>query len=451
MVHQWIPILGIVIVLTIGGWGETPMQSTWAASEGSEGGQSRSDKDKGRGETLDDLLAEVATRVPAFGGMFIGPDGTMYLDLLDRRLEEAALEAIAAVFGPERLAQGSVQALSERRAPGSIQILPGQYSFLQLKTWHEDMRTEVLGLPGVILTDIDEGENRLRIGVEAQELQGAVEAQLASLGIPPAAVIIEETEPIAFVSHTLRSRVRPLVGGLQINFPGFLCSLGFIVIRAGVQGMVTNSHCTSIQGGVTGTVYHQPSTSGTMNRIGLETVDPPYFTGGACPAGRRCRYSDSAFIRVPHLAGPSVTIRRGKIARPLGLGSLTISHTAPTLRIVGETPFALAGEKVHKVGRTTGRTQGVVSATCVNTNVLGTDITLLCQDFVHAGVAPGDSGSPVFRITNTPAAGDVRLYGVLWGGNSSGTQFVYSAIGSFNMQRPTELGLLTTCAPGFSC
>jgi hypothetical protein len=217
--------------------------------------------------------------------------------------------------------------------------------------------------------------------------------------------------------------------------------------------MVTNSHCTDIQGGVESTVYHQPLASGTTNRIGRETVDPFYFTGGACPAGRRCRYSDSAFAHVPHPSGPSVTVSRGFIARPTSVntGAITISHTASPFRIVGETSFPVVGETLNKVGRSTGRTRGVVSATCVNTNVAGTDITLLCQDVVNAGVAGGDSGSPVFRITNNPTSGDVRLYGVLWGGTSSGTQFVFSAIGASNVQRSTELGRLRTCAPGFSC
>jgi hypothetical protein len=436
MAFKWVPILGFVTALTIGGWGETSPQPAGAASDDSEVVPSLPDKDEGSGESLDTLLVEVAKRVPAFGGMFIGPDGALQVDLLDRRLEPAALEAIAAVFGPERV------------PPGTIQVLQGQYSFLQLQAWHEGMMTEILGLPGVIFTDIDEMEHRLRVGVEVQELQGVVEARLAGLGIPRAAVIIEETEPIELVAHTLRSRVRPLVGGLQINFSNFLCSLGFIAIRNGVQGIVTNSHCTNIQGGVEGTVYHQPIASGTTNRIGRETVDPLYFTGGACPAGRRCRYSDSAFARVPHPSGPAVTVSLGRIARPTGLGSITISHTSPPFRVVGETSSPLAGETLNKVGRTTGRTQGVVSNTCVNTNVFGSNITLLCQHFVNAGVSGGDSGSPVFRITNSPAAGDVRLYGVLWGGNSSGTLFVFSGLGVAGVQRSTELGPLTTCAPG---
>ena len=65
---------------------------------------------------------------------------------------------------------------------------------------------------------------------------------------------------------------------------------------------------------------------------------------------------------------------------------------------------------------------------------------LLCQDFVENNrqiVAGGDSGSPVFR---TNSSGGVTLLGNLWGGNSSGTMFVYSPIA--NIER--ELGQLTT-------
>jgi hypothetical protein len=71
---------------------------------------------------------------------------------------------------------------------------------------------------------------------------------------------------------------------------------------------------------------------------------------------------------------------------------------------------------------------------------LGLEHVLLCQDFVENDqqiVAGGDSGSPVFRINNN---GRVTLFGNLWGGNSSGTLFVYSPIA--NIER--ELGRLTT-------
>ncbi len=56
-------------------------------------------------------------------------------------------------------------------------------------------------------------------------------------------------------------------------------------------------------------------------------------------------------------------------------------------------------------------------------------------------VAGGDSGSPVFRLVAGDRNGSsVTLLGNLWGGNSSGTLFVYSPIAGIE----SELGLLTT-------
>jgi len=52
-------------------------------------------------------------------------------------------------------------------------------------------------------------------------------------------------------------------------------------------------------------------------------------------------------------------------------------------------------------------------------------------------VGAGDSGSDVFGQTG---GSSVRLLGILWGGNSQGTQFVYSPIGNVEQ----ELGPLTT-------
>jgi hypothetical protein len=390
--------------------------------------------------SIDERFAELAQQVPGFGGMFYDESGQLSMYLVESQIgrQQQAKTAVTTLLGDDaRIASA-----------GKIQIIPGQYDYLQLSDWHARMRADILAAPGVNLLDLDEASNRLRVGIESEQALGLVEKQLAALGIPREAVNIEVTEPIQFAA-TLRDRRRPLVGGLQINFGNFLCTLGFIATRAQTQGMVTNSHCTNVQGGTEGTVYHQPVASGTTNRIGQELADPAYFTGAPCPAGRRCRYSDSSFARIPHPSGPAVTVSRGLIARTTGLGSITIAGTNPNYRVVSEAAFPLAGEVLNKVGRTTGWSQGTVAATCVSTNVSGTNITQLCQDFVNARVGPGDSGSPVFRIINSPAARDVRLYGVLWGGNTSGTQFVFSAMS--NMQRTGELGALTTCAAGFSC
>jgi hypothetical protein len=198
---------------------------------------------------------------------------------------------------------------------------------------------------------------------------------------------------------------------------------------------VTNSHCTNTQGGVEGTVYHQPSASGTTNRIGQEIADPTYFTGGSCPSGRRCRFSDSSFARVPHPSGPAVATALGTIARP-AVGSFTWNGV-DTFTITAEAA-PVVGQSVTKVGRTTGRTSGTVQQTCANFNVSGTTITQLCQSRASFASAGGDSGSAVFRITALP---NVTLVGIHWGSGG-----VFSPITGIQMSG--ELGSVTTCASG---
>jgi hypothetical protein len=110
---------------------------------------------------------------------------------------------------------------------------------------------------------------------------------------------------------------------------------------------------------------------------------------------------------------------------------------------VSETPFPTVGMILDKVGRTTGWTFGRVSASCVNVNVLNTNITMLCQDIVDRTSGTnmitdlGDSGSPVFRWSG---GNTVSLAGVLWGGNQTGTQWVFSAMSNIE----SELGALLT-------
>lgn len=390
--------------------------------------------------SIDDLFAKVAQQVPDFGGFFFDQNGDLTVYLIDTPASVAEA-AILSVFGSD-----------DRITPllGRIKVLRGQYGFLQLKGWYDQMGA-ALGFSGIVFTDIDESRNRLVVGVKDLQTADLVKENLTKLGIPLEAVIIEQTSPITFASHTLRSLVRPTEGGLQTESFGF-CTLGFNAVRQGVNGFVTNSHCTIFQGEVDGVPFYQPSVFSII-RIGVETVDPPFFNPidgtvpvvGACPpVEKRCRYSDSAFVRYD----VGVSFSQGLIARPTGLGSMAIDHASPHFRIVAEQPFPSLGEVLNKVGRTTGWTQGTVTATCRDTDVDGTDIRYLCQDWVSAGVFGGDSGSPVFGISNSPSMGDVKLYGILWGQNDTSTQFVFSAIGNWNVE--LDLGPLDTCAPGFS-
>jgi hypothetical protein len=169
--------------------------------------------------------------------------------------------------------------------------------------------------------------------------------------------------------------------------------------------------------------------------IGTETVDPAYLRDiASCPRGRVCRYSDSNFSE--GAAGAELAV--GTIARTTGPNNGSLGGVG-TVEIRGSGP-ATVGQTANKVGRTSGWTQGQVTRTCTHTGVSGSNIVLLCQGFVESNVqivAGGDSGSPVFGLSGRNRA---TLLGNLWGGNSSGTVFVYSPIANIE----SELGPLTT-------
>ena len=385
-------------------------------------------------QSVDDRFAAVGQEVPSFGGMFVN-DRT---DVLHVYLSNPSAAASA------RAEQALRRAFAGEGLPQELQVHRAQFSFEQLSAWQQRLSARVLGLRGVVLTDIDEANNRLTVGVKNGQSRARVARRLGTRGIPRGAVSIEQVAPIK--AENLQARHRPLVGGLQIarritSTSESRCTLGFNVIRGGVAGFVTNSHCTRIQGGVESTVFHQHTTFTTGNRVGVETVDRTYFTGGVCPAGRRCRYSDTAFVK----RDSGVTATRGRIAAPATFNTLAWNGT-DVYRLVSEGD-AVVGDVVRKVGRTTGTTRGDVTGTCVNVNVAGSNITQLCQTVANYTSAAGDSGSPVFSNLNAPQPLDSRLRGIHWGGG--GGSVVFSPISG--VQRTAELGAISNCASGFSC
>jgi hypothetical protein len=304
--------------------------------------------------------------------------------------------------------------------------------------WFARAYPEVLALPGTVYADHDEVGSRLVFGVENAAAIGSVESALARLGVPSSAYTIRVTEPIRF-AVTLRDRFRPTQAGIQIHFSLFVCTLGFNVSHSGGRSFVTNSHCTDHQGGVEGTEYAQPLRSVDPTVIATEAADPEYFTwrqNPACPVGRRCRYSDASRARY----SDAVASSQGLIARTTGPnnGSLTVDAENPFFEITSQdnstTSFKIS-TVLNKVGRTSGWTQGAIIATCVHTNVFGSNFTQLCQTFVRAGVLGGDSGSPVFEISGRDRA---KLIGILWGGSGS-SLYVFSPL----KQIQDELGSVT--------
>lgn len=360
-------------------------------------------------------VATLTRTIPGFGGLFID-DGvpTVYLtDVSQRGIANRVLGAFA-----------------RGRGAAGIRVLQARYAYGDLNRWFEQVSQEAFAQGGVVFVDLDEASNKVLVAVEHGASQVNIRSLAARLGVPSEALAVRETDPIHYAA-TLRDLVRPVVAGLQINFGQFVCSIGFNATSGGQASFVTASHCTNRQGGVEGTLYYQPLASTSGSFIGTEVADPVYFRGGVCPRGKKCRYSDAS--RAAYASGVTNTL--GGIARTSGPNNGSLSITG-NFSVTSE-GTAVVGDVANKVGRTTGWTQGAVTNTCVNTGVSGSNIVQLCQTFVSAGVGGGDSGSDVFGLTGTST---VRLLGVLWGGNSAGTLFVYSPMSGVEQ----ELGPLTT-------
>ena len=394
----------------------------------------------------------VAQLVPGFGGYFIDEAGapTVYLTDPNRRAEAAtALAGFLSSFG---------------WTASDLTVRQSRYDYQQLDSWYRAAWPIALAVSGAVSTDLDEGRNRLRFtGVNATAVAGIV-AALSGLGIPADAMVVELRGPVR-QEVGLRDKVRPPSGGFQLQFfvsPVspliYLCTLGFNAVQDGVNSFVTNSHCSNVQGGITvRTDYYQAVRGGLMpdpnNFLAFEVEDPDYTMSAACPAARFCRYSDAS--RAQYAAGQVFAL--GHIARPLSLNtSLTDGDATPSIlaindlapyRIAAEQPMPVLGQTLNKVGRTTGWTQGTVTATCENVSVTDSHITQLCQSLVSAYVDGGDSGSPVFGLHTD---GTAFLAGILWGSSTdlvtNEVQFIFSPLG----QVESELGELSTIDPTIS-
>ncbi len=362
--------------------------------------------------TLDEAFAAIAEAVPSFGGAVVDEATGNLLILMSENLEQAsdARDALAAL-------------LSDPRLEGlPLVAVVADFAFSELERWYDRMQLDVLAMPGVVWTDIDELANRLHIGIDPSTASIAkLEEALRARDIPLDAVVIE---PVAPVRREQSDPVRPLVGGVQIGSGTSLCTLGVVAVRAGESGIITASHCTNQMGGVENTIFGQPTVTSPIAR---ETVDPPLFTGNGCPPGRRCRYSDTAFARLL----PTVSFSQG------------IIDGGQTYRVRAE-GNPLAGQPVMKIGASTGRTRGRVLRTCVDINIVDSDLTILCQAQASYASAPGDSGSPIVTSVDGFRGPDVILLGTHWASGGS-----FSPIR--NTQTPGELGPLETCIPQVGC
>jgi len=436
-------------------------------------------------KTLDDQFADVAKRAPEFGGMFLGPNEQklqVYLTNISKDKVDAVRRAIVAVFGAAAIPKGGIEALQ------------GQYGFLQLNEWYTRIQASIWSTPGITFTDIDEAKNRLAIGVEQPEGEARVIEQLGRLGVPREAVVIQVTGPIQPLSHSLgmpnSNAAWPYLWDAGYVISRILCNssgglargtAGFNVTGAFGLGFITNSHNTAARwnldtnlGFPAATIY-RASAAYPAQVVGKEIADPQGFTGSPCPAGVKCRYSDSALIRY----NSDVKFGRGRIGRTTAITTsaasavLTIDHSgipSGAFGIISRPTMAyFVGVPLNKVGMRTGWTSGRISTTNATFPATGLTASLICSgglldptqapagslylsqyvvsDTANDVVEVGDSGSPVFRKPSN--SNWVELYGILWGKYANNNKsFIFSPVDNVLVDHGLPFSY---CIPGANC
>ncbi|HEU4456614.1 MAG TPA: hypothetical protein VFR81_26340 [Longimicrobium sp.] len=384
--------------------------------------------------TPDDEFARAAkTDVPGFAGYYLQDDGTPVIRLVDTNQRAAAQRYLAQHFMAARMGR-------HKGAAQAPIVKPATYDFAQLKGWADGL-TPMLSRSDVFLIDVDEKENRVMVGVQDAGAIAAVRAEGLRLGIPGQALFVK-TQGRPETRATVRDRFTTTVGGIQIAFSQYVCTLGFNARRVstGANIYVTNAHCSGTQYANDGIAIYQ-NTVASGNQIGNEVADRGMY---ACAGtGTSCRRADAIFVS----NNGTRTVGQGGIARTAwntgGPGGLTVTGEYDVVgRYTGSVPV---GTYLDKTGRTSGSTYGQVTNSCVTIGVLR------CQDISTVWSEGGDSGSPMYYYLGGSGAAenDVQLYGILWGGPNGDWNTTYSSRLSGIEQ---DLGTLSNlCRPGYGC
>ena len=132
-------------------------------------------------DTLKDPMAQIAERVPGFGGVFLDPrQDIVYIYLQDPSMEERAESVLTEVYGPDFFAGREVR------------VLEGEYSMAHLNAWYKTLRDVVWQVPGIAGTDLNERINRIEIDMQPRRGgREEMEAAIATVDVPREAIVID--------------------------------------------------------------------------------------------------------------------------------------------------------------------------------------------------------------------------------------------------------------------
>lgn len=347
--------------------------------------------------TLDDEFGAIAEKAPSFAGLYVDEMGSLVV----LTTEESQIDQVVLAIRASSLAH-----VEKNRSGGTRprRYTKANYGFLELRRY-KDLINSGTWAHGLVMLDIDEVANKIRIVVPTLDAANRVRLNLTSRGVPLDAFDVQ-LGSVGIPEAVVSDKFRPVPGGVQVADSAGQgpCTSGVNVdaLDFGV-GFITASHCTYRFGDASdGTPFYQ-NTLTAGNRIGLETADGDTFSCIKGGTTYDCRYADAAFISYDSTQHS----QHGTIARTLGPGgafATVINSNSPRF-LLSMPPFQapVTGDTVHKVGKTTGWTKGAIVATCfdqlwrIKSQGSFKNFYLLCQYAASYASDHGDSGSPVFE------------------------------------------------------
>jgi len=442
---------------------DQPSPVTPAASRPSlEASQARSPF--GRFRPGEEHSVALAQAVPGFGGFYIDDVGNLHAYLQDVKQSGQARAALVRVLAERQ--RDYTETERRLRTRSEIIIHQGQFTFLQLADWRNQIENFTTTVPGVVWVGLDEHVNRVAMGVDRTRpaaVEALVTRKLTDLGIPREVVSIESAEPVdncpvddpscttdpctvnpddpscqqdpctidpdsctdpggiypedpsfsyaPAPARTLGSPFERMFGGIRIQNPaaGGRCTLGFPVFYDGRLSFVTNSHCTpSPEYPDINSKFYQPHWDIRTPEVAKEWKDPYKRSGGL-------RIADAAIAEMTNGFGAYV----GYVARPATRGFSMHATTGDTTLAAGSSPWikirgegTVAKDAIYdKVGATTGWTYGYARRVCIKYG------SYECVSWVSASAWGGDSGAPVLRYY---ADGTALLIGIVYAKESGG-------------------------------
>jgi hypothetical protein len=152
--------------------------------------------------TDDDRFAQLDQEFPGFAGFFVDDSQQRLMMRFARPIAAPRLRQVQ-----ERAAAVLDEPYLLKLAPEAV---PAEFDFVELKRWYEPLAYQVMSLPGVVTSDIDERRNRIVIGVQSPASQAtAVQQLIRRLDIPSDAVTIKQL-----------AAIRALAGKKREHAPG---------------------------------------------------------------------------------------------------------------------------------------------------------------------------------------------------------------------------------------